>query len=59
MSRFFKMHDLTYTPIRESQGQMIRCIPDGSQPAQLARKADKMRLQREKLIKRHLEMMNR
>lgn len=38
---------------------MIRCIPDGSQPAQLARKADKMRMQREELIKRHLNMMNR
>ena len=59
MATFFARHDLTYTPIRESQGSMIRCIPDGSQPAQLARKADKMRKQRERLIRRHLEMMNR
>ena len=32
-SKFFKMNDIKYTPIQESQGQMIRCIPDGSQPA--------------------------
>ena len=38
------MNEIKYTPIQESQGQMIRCIPDGSQPAQLARKADKMRI---------------
>lgn len=59
MAKFFKAHEISYTPIAESQGNMIRCIPDGSHPAQLARKADKMRIQREKLIKRHLETMNR
>ena len=32
-SKFFAMNDIKYTPIQESQGQMIRCIPDGSQPA--------------------------
>ena len=38
---------------------MIRCIPDGSQPAQLARNADNLRIQREKMIKKQLEIMNR
>ena len=40
-SKFFKMNDVEYTPIQESQGSMIRCIPDGSMPAQLARKEEK------------------
>lgn len=53
------MNEISYTPVQESQGQLIRCIPDGSQPAQLARKADKMRSQRENMIKRHIQMMNR
>jgi hypothetical protein len=37
------MNEIEYTPIQESQGSMIRCIPDGNNPAQLARKEEKQR----------------
>ena len=42
-NKFFKMNEIEYTPIQESQSSMIRCIPDGSNPAQLARKEEKQR----------------
>jgi DNA-dependent protein kinase catalytic subunit len=38
---------------------MIRFIPDGSMPSQLARKDEKRRIHREQMIKRQLAMMNK
>ena len=57
--QFFKRHEIEYTPIQESQGQMIRCIPDGSMPAQLARKEEKQRARREKLIQQQLNRLKK
>jgi len=41
------MNEISYNPVQESQGQMIRYIPDGSMPAQLAHKEERKRLYRE------------
>jgi hypothetical protein len=38
---------------------MIRYIPDGSMPSQLARKDEKRRIHREQMIKRQLALMNK
>ena len=38
---------------------MIRYIPDGSMPSQLARKEEKRRIHREQMIKRQLAFMNK